>query len=89
VQVRSDPPNELGGTAERAKASSPVVGRRSTGDVATAPSAVPPDEFGGSYESECRPAGPYGALKLVPFANGFYDRFYEPVHLFGGQADPL
>ncbi len=25
----------------------------------------PPDEFGGSYESECRPGGPYGALKIV------------------------
>ena len=25
---------------------------------------MPPDEFGGSYESECRPGGPYGALKL-------------------------
>jgi len=24
----------------------------------------PPNEFGGSYESECRPGGPYGALKL-------------------------
>ncbi len=26
----------------------------------------PPDEFGGSYESECRPGGPYGAEKRVP-----------------------
>ena len=26
----------------------------------------PPDEFGGLYESECRPGGPYGALKQVP-----------------------
>ena len=26
----------------------------------------PPDEFGGSYESECRPEGPYGAEKLDP-----------------------
>ena len=25
----------------------------------------PPDEFGGSYESECRPGGPYGALEIV------------------------
>jgi len=25
----------------------------------------PPDEFGGSYESECRPGGPYGALEKV------------------------
>ncbi len=25
-----------------------------------------PDESGESYESECRPAGPYGALKQVP-----------------------
>ena len=25
----------------------------------------PPNEFGGSYQSECRPEGPYGALKLV------------------------
>ncbi len=63
--VRTDPPDELGGTAERAKASSPVVGHRSTGNVANAPSAVPPDEFGGSYESECRPRRPYGAVKKV------------------------
>ena len=26
----------------------------------------PPNEFGGSYKSECRPGGPYGALKQVP-----------------------
>ncbi len=25
----------------------------------------PPDESGGSYESECRPGGPYGALEIV------------------------
>ncbi len=30
----------------------------------------PPDAFGGSYESECRPGGPYGALKRVAAATG-------------------
>ncbi len=26
----------------------------------------PPDESGGSYESECEPEGLYGALQIVP-----------------------
>jgi len=51
-----------------------VFGRRTTAEFAAQPTShhgrrrfatttVPP-EFGGSYESECRPGGPYGALKL-------------------------
>ncbi len=46
-----------------------MVGRRSTGDPPQADYrsvSRATHEFGGSYESECRPEGPYGALKQVP-----------------------
>ncbi len=76
----------LGGTVER---SSAVSGRRSTADAASRrqpchPRAAarlslqvrsdPPDEFGGSYVSECRPGGTYGALEIVNNAAAHSDR---------------
>jgi hypothetical protein len=36
---------------------------------------VPPDVFGGSYESECRPEGPYGAISEIDGTN--YKPFFE------------
>ena len=48
----------------------------------------PPDEFGGSYESECRPGGPYGALKLVmqdEFASGQVDDRDDGLELLVGH----
>ncbi len=39
-----------------------AAGSRSVARLSLQVRPDPPDEFGGSYESECRPGGPYGAL---------------------------
>ncbi len=39
---------------------------------------MPPDEFGGSYESECRPGGPYGAVRKS-YALAMADRKSTPI----------
>jgi threonylcarbamoyladenosine tRNA methylthiotransferase MtaB len=63
LHVRSDPPNEFGGSYESECRPAGPYGARSSLQVRS----DSPNEFGGSYESECRPAGPYGALKRVPY----------------------
>ncbi len=49
----ADPPQ-----ADFATSTVPPAGARLSLDVRP----DPPNAFGGSYESECRPEGPYGAL---------------------------
>ncbi len=71
-----------------------MVGRRSTGDPPQADYrsvSRATHEFGGSYESECRPEGPYEALKQVP--EGPYEARLslhvrsDPPNVFGGSYE--
>ncbi len=47
------------------------------------------DEFAAAYQSECRPGGPYGALKLVSAAADEFAAAYQSECRPGGPYGAL